>query len=380
MNAIEQVRFARVVRPMKTLFATSLGRKSAATSVLVKVTLDSGAVGVGEAPTSFALKHETVPAIARVLRAVRGELIDLSIEDYAGKVTELRRRFPAFRMTVSGLEVALFRAWLADRGVSELEHWGGRTRKIETDITIPFIRDEEMLTNWLTRAVRTGFGSYKVKVSGNPLVDVKLVRTVRDFLHGHLSGHALKQSALGGHPSEDGAPSAHASKDSVTRGNPPTIRLDGNQGFREETYMRMIDLLDRNRIGIELFEQPLRKDDHVGLRNIRKRSAVPVILDETVCDSADCRRAIEEGLGDGVNIKIAKSGIADSAAIIDMAERAGLKLMIGCMTETMVGLSAGICMAAGTGAFDFVDLDSIHFLFHKAREGNITIAGPQYVL
>jgi len=54
--------------------------------------------------------------------------------------------------------------------------------------------------------------------------------------------------------------------------------------------------------------------------------------------------------------------------------------MIGCMTETMVGLSAGICMAAGTGAFDFVDLDSIHFLFHKAREGNITIAGPQYVL
>ena len=190
MNAIEQVRFARVVRPMKTLFATSLGRKSAATSVLVKVTLDSGAVGVGEAPTSFALKHETVPAIARVLRAVRGELIDLSIEDYAGKVTELRRRFPAFRMTVSGLEVALFRAWLADRGVSELEHWGGRTRKIETDITIPFIRDEEMLTNWLTRAVRTGFTTYKVKVSGNPLVDVKLVRTVRDFLHGHLSGHA----------------------------------------------------------------------------------------------------------------------------------------------------------------------------------------------
>ena len=52
-----------------------------------------------------------------------------------------------------------------------------------------------------------------------------------------------------------------------------------------------------------------------------------------------------------------------------------MKLMIGCMTETMVGLSAGICLAAGTGAFDYVDLDSIHFLHHRGAGGRVVATG-----
>jgi len=104
-----------------------------------------------------------------------------------------------------------------------------------------------------------------------------------------------------------------------------------------------------------------------------------VILDETVFDADACRRVIDEGLGDGVNIKVAKSGIAGSAAICKLARAAGLKLMIGCMTETMVGLSAGIYMAAGTGAFDYLDLDAAHLLFNGRRWGDITIAGPRYL-
>ena len=105
-----------------------------------------------------------------------------------------------------------------------------------------------------------------------------------------------------------------------------------------------------------------------------------MILDETVFDADACRRVIDEDLGDGVNIKIAKSGIAGSAAICKLARDAGLKLMIGCMTETMVGLSAGIYFAAGSGAFDYVDLDGVHFLFARRRFGPITVAGREYIL
>ena len=54
--------------------------------------------------------------------------------------------------------------------------------------------------------------------------------------------------------------------------------------------------------------------------------------------------------------------------------------MIGCMTETMVGLSAAIYCASGNAAFDYIDLDSIHFMHHRNRHENITIEGPRFVV
>jgi L-alanine-DL-glutamate epimerase-like enolase superfamily enzyme len=65
---------------------------------------------------------------------------------------------------------------------------------------------------------------------------------------------------------------------------------------------------------------------------------------------------------DGVNIKLMKSGITGALQIIDLCRVAGKKLMIGCMLETELGIAAATQIAAGTGAFDHVDLDSHHLL------------------
>jgi L-alanine-DL-glutamate epimerase-like enolase superfamily enzyme len=259
-------------------------------------------------------------------------------------------------MTRAGLEVALFRAGLASRGEGEWAHWGARLRQIETDITVPFVPEGDEMERWLDWAIGRAFRVYKVKVSGRVGDDLPFVQRV----HRRLSA------------------------------GPPgfTIRLDGNQGYTPRSCLHMLDALERRRLAVELIEQPLRRDDYAGLRQLAGRANVPIILDETVFSADDCRRVIEDRLGDGVNIKIAKSGIAESAAILRLARRAGLKLMIGCMTETMVGLSAGICLAAGTGAFDYVDLDSIHFLHHRGAGGaaatggaeGIQVVGPRYVL
>ncbi len=348
MSTITRVRFRKVVRPLRTVFRTSLGSKSMATSVIVEASLSGGAKGVGEVPTSFVVPHETPEAIKAVLADARSRLKGMRIDDYPSALAELRGRFGEFHMTLSGLEVALFRAALAARGEGELGHWGDRSRSIETDITVAFTPDRQLLERSLGRVAKIGFKHYKVKVSGDVEADIALVKAVRDRLDRLVDGYV--------------------------------IRLDGNQGYTAGTYRRMLDELDRARIDIELFEQPLARDDFAGLRKIAGHSAVEVILDETVFDADACRRVIDERLGDGVNIKIAKSGIAESARILKLARSAGLKLMIGCMTETMVGLSAGIYMAAGTGAFDYVDLDAAHLLFNGRRYGDITIAGPRYLM
>ena len=59
MHRVRQIHYRKITRPMRTVFATSLGSKSAVTSVLVEAALDDGVRGIGEVPTSFSFPHET---------------------------------------------------------------------------------------------------------------------------------------------------------------------------------------------------------------------------------------------------------------------------------------------------------------------------------
>lgn len=251
-------------------------------------------------------------------------------------------------MTLSGLEVALFRAALQSEGTSEAAFWGGKTQTLTTDITIPFVPDLRTLEPWIQKAIRTGFKTYKIKVSGK-------VKTDFDFVAGI---HRRLTDA----------------------GNPFIIRLDGNQGFSAPSALTLLEKLARADIAIELFEQPIQRDDYKAMRTLCRDCPVPVVADETVFCLEDCKRVIDERLAHGVNIKIAKSGIAESRRILKLAKQAKFKLMIGCMTETMTGLSAAIHFAAGTNAFDYIDLDSIHFLTHRKTCGEITITGHSYYI
>jgi len=346
MSAIRQIQFAKVVRPMKTTFATSLGAKTCATSVIVKVVLDDGGVGIGEVPTSFVFPHETVEAIKDILAQTKHRIVGRPIEEHVAFIRGLRKEWPQFHMTVSGLEVAMFRAWLSVRGKNEFCYWGKKSRTLETDITIPFVPQIDILDTWLGRAIRTGFRVYKVKVGGDVETDIKFVEAIYRRLTNSLDTFA--------------------------------IRLDGNQGYTAASCLAMLDALGKKKMAVELFEQPLKRDDYAGFKQIYKRSSTPIIADETVFCPDDCKRVIDDQLAHGVNIKIAKSGITDSQEILKLAKQAKLKLMIGCMTETMIGLSAAICFAAGTNAFDYIDLDSVHFLHHKNSYDGLTISGKYY--
>ncbi len=347
MAGIKALTFRETARPLRTTFATALGQKQHIHNVLVTVTLDSGASGMGETPTSAAFADETTRVIRTTLAQAAASLKGKDINGCEDAVSDLRRRFPHALMTVSGLEVALFRALLQERGTSEAAYWGNASRRITTDITIPFLTDEKLLRRWLTFALKKGFTTFKLKVSGKLDEDKHLL----SLLYGALRE---KVSAF-------------------------RVRLDGNQGFTRKSFLAFLDYADRKGYTVELFEQPLPKDDLKGLAAITTASPVPVILDETIVSAADAQRAVDNGIGHGINIKIAKSGIRESARIMQLARAHNLKLMIGCMVETMCGLSAAIHMAAGTRAFDFIDLDSIHFLYGSNRYAGIETRGADFI-
>jgi L-Ala-D/L-Glu epimerase len=344
MSHVADLRFQKVVRPLRTTFATSLGHKRQMTSVLVTAVLDVGCARTGEVSTSFSFPQETVDAIASSLNVARRLVKGLAIDEWQDFMGSFRKRSPHLTMTASGLEVALFRAHLAVRGVTEYVHWGASSRLLQTDITIPLSDDHSAIRKWVDRAAAKGFTVYKLKVSGDRRRDETLLSSV----------HAALRAAVPGF----------------------RLRLDGNQGYSASGLLGFLAHIEKNGYAIELFEQPLPKSDFRGYEEVMRRRSVPIFLDESVCNVADAVRVIDNDLCDGINVKIAKTGVAESAAIVDVARRAGRKLMIGCMVETMVGLSAAIFLAAGTGAFAAVDLDSTQFLYGRTAHEGIEVCGP----
>jgi len=70
------------------------------------------------------------------------------------------------------------------------------------------------------------------------------------------------------------------------------------------------------------------------------------------------KKIVEQNAADVFNIKIAKSGLLESLKIVKYLKKMRKKLMIGCMMESLVGLSTSLHWAYGSGDFDYVDLDS----------------------
>src|SRR5205823_3336128 len=114
-------------------------------------------------------------------------------------------------------------------------------------------------------------------------------------------------------------------------------------------------------------EQPVLKEDLAALDQVADASPVPVFADEAVKTPRDALEVVTQTRAHGINVKLMKSGIAGALEIIAICRAAGRKLMIGCMLESSLGIAFSLALACGTGAFDYVDLDS-HLLLHE--EGN----------
>jgi L-alanine-DL-glutamate epimerase-like enolase superfamily enzyme len=112
-----------------------------------------------------------VDRIRGIIREERSRLTGKRAADFPAIAAELRARHPSFPMTVSGLETAVWRAWLRNTGTSEPDWFGGALRRIETDITIPHTTNRKTLEAWTGKVARKGFTIFKIKVSGEEADD-----------------------------------------------------------------------------------------------------------------------------------------------------------------------------------------------------------------
>jgi L-alanine-DL-glutamate epimerase-like enolase superfamily enzyme len=110
--------------------------------------------------------------------------------------------------------------------------------------------------------------------------------------------------------------------------------------------------------GVTVLEQPLPADQLDGLGEIRRRADIPVIADESCETAADIPPLV--GKVDGINIKLAKCGsLREAIRMIAIARAHGMTVMVGCMIESSIGITAA---AHFTPLVDIVDLDGAALL------------------
>ncbi len=137
---------------------------------------------------------------------------------------------------------------------------------------------------------------------------------------------------------------------SVTKDKP--IRVDANEGWKtkEEALENIKWLIDQ---GVEFIEQPMPASMLEETAWLRAHVSIPIIADEAVKTAKDIPKLVEAY--DGINIKLMKSGgLQEALRMIYMAKAYGMKIMLGCMIESSVGISAA---AQLTPFVDYADLD-----------------------
>lgn len=150
----------------------------------------------------------------------------------------------------------------------------------------------------------------------------------------------------------------------VRRATPLPLRADANAGWSREQAARLLPMLAEH--GVELIEQPLAAGDLEGLRALSKLSKRPKLFaDESIKTLRDIEA--HRGLVEGVVVKLAKcGGIGPALEQIALAHSLRLEVMLGCMIETSLAVTAAAHLAP---LAEYVDLDGPLLIHHDPFDG-----------
>lgn len=149
-----------------------------------------------------------------------------------------------------------------------------------------------------------------------------------------------------------------------------SLYVDVNQGWNnKQEALEMIEwLFEKNVI---LIEQPLPKENIDDIAWLNEKSPLPIIADESVKRLKDIDKV--KDICSGINIKLMKStGLREALLMINKARDCGLKVMLGCMTETSCAVSAAAHLSS---LADWIDLDGPLLISNDLFDGISYING-----
>lgn len=293
---ITKVETFQVSVPSKGDYKMARGTHDSLRTLVVRIHTDAGIVGCGEAHQGVAgYSPETTATMDAVVSGVYGPLLvgrELAAVEQLALDLGIARRGNLFARCA--VEMALFDALGRARGLPVVEMLGGPVRtRLELSGSIG-IDEPAVMAQKAATMVAAGYRTIKVKV-GMPDIaaDLERVRAVRKAV-----------------------------------GDAVAIRLDANSGYSPADALTFIrGLAD---LAIEYLEQPVAAEHIDAMAKLTRLGIVPILADESVHTPEDAYRFISAGATDAIKIKISKvGGYINARKIIDIAESAGIKLVIG---------------------------------------------------
>lgn len=147
------------------------------------------------------------------------------------------------------------------------------------------------------------------------------------------------------------------------------FRIDANCSWTVSETIKNAEFLKG--IGVEFIEQPLKADNFEGMKQLKEKSQLPIIADESCQKISDVEVCAE--VFHGINIKLMKcGGITPALKMIEKAREKNLLVMAGCMTESSVGISNLVQIAP---LLDYIDADGAMLLEKDIAKGVSFING-----
>ena len=152
------------------------------------------------------------------------------------------------------------------------------------------------------------------------------------------------------------------------------IAVDANQGWKDK-YKALDEILWLQEQGIVMVEQPMPKEQLDDIAWVSERSPLPIFADESIQRLADIPKI--KGAFTGINIKLMKcTGLLEARKMLTYARAEGMKVMVGCMTETSCATTAAAHISP---MVDFADLDG-NLLISNDRFRGMVVEGGKMVL
>ena len=317
MAHIASIEIFKTDLAFKAVIAHALKKRAMSESIFVKVTLDNGVRGFGEALPRTYVTGDTQDSVFLTLTAYAGQLLGRALPEGAEGLAFIRSLSPLEGEARCALEIALLDCLGKVCGKSITELFGGNPQAALEYSGV--ISSGSLFKTALIcqKAKQIKFGQIKVKVGAAN--DIARLRLCRWML-----------------PQVD-------------------MRVDANGAWDKEKAVLMIAQM--RPFKISCVEQPVAKGDFVGLKHSADCCNEPIMADESLCTLHDAQRLAQEKICDMFNVRLSKcGGITRSLQIIDIAKKYGIAYQIGChVGESGILSAAGRHLAAIAGGAKYLE-------------------------
>ena len=323
---ITDVKVETIRIPMKKPFRIAFAVQDHSLNVLVKISTDEGLWGIGEAAPFEPVTGESAATVLEALKLFRTGLIGMDPLDVEGIHRMMDRLLSGNTSAKAAVDIALYDIKGKLMGQPLYKVLGGSVNQIVTDMTVGIDTPEAM--------------------AATPSEDIQPLTLIRQAVGPNIR-----------------------------------LRVDANQGYTVSDAVRTLKAFEE--LGVEAVEQCLPSWDLDGMRFVRSKVDLQVMLDESVHTPIDAAKACKIDAADIINIKLMKcGGLYPAEKINAIAEANHVQCMVGCMLETKVAIAAGVSLVAAKQNITEADCDSFMYAVdpEMGMPGGFAVNGGVYTL